>query len=734
MLTFEEFIKMANDADNDYDIAKITAAYELADSAHAGQVRKSGEPYICHPLNVAMILLDMGMDTDTIVSALLHDVVEDTDITLETLRQQFGEEVSELVDGVTKINALKFKTTQQEGGYIPQMPTREAQNAENTRKLLIAMAKNNRVLIVKLADRLHNMRTLDAVGHDKQRRIALETMNFYAPLANRMGIARIKDEMENLSLYYLDPFAYKEIEENLESHQKERESFIEVIIARLREVLSDISPTPVIEGRVKGIYSLYRKMYKTGRSLEEIFDLYAFRVITDTSYNCFQALARVHETFSAVPNRFKDYINAPKVNGYQSLHTIVLGKQGQPFEVQFRTHEMHKTARYGIAAHWRYKLGINSKTKNIVEARFDAIRQLLENPVQSSDLDDLAEAVKTDLSPDEVYVMTPIGEVKCLPKGSTVVDFAYSVHTEVGNKMVGAKVQGKQVSFDYELRNGNIVEIRTSDSSNGPNRSWLDYAKTTDAKSKIIRWLKRERMDENISSGRAYVDSVIRSKGIAVTQEELIELAHKHHYTDLNEFYAAIGYGGVSTKNATLWISDAFGKVHVSPPHVNVLEQIDRNRKKKQSESVIIEGVSDCRTKFANCCNPFPGDEIVGFVTRGYGVSIHKKDCDNIAKRMMSEEDKSRLIGATWSNTHEDVCTASIELVAVDRRGLLSEISTAIFENHIFIISSNSHILKNGNSVFNYSLEISGLEQLKSIMSKLNKIQGVISVERKRKA
>jgi GTP pyrophosphokinase len=732
--TFKALSERIRAVGKNYDIERIKAAFELADSAHDGQKRKSGEPYIAHPIAVAHILLELCMDTDTIVAALLHDVVEDTDITLDTLRRRFGEPVADLVDGVTKIGKIKLRapgeSDDQEG--VPIVLTEEEQKAENIRKILVAMSKDIRVIIIKLADRLHNMRTLDSLRPDKQRRIALETISFYAPLAHRLGIAAMKDEMENKSLFFLDEFAYREIEEVLERHKQRRDDFIGKITARIKVRLSDLRPPPVIEGRIKGIYSLYRKWYTTGKTLDEIYDVYAIRVIVDVTPDCYNVMGVIHDMFTPLPARFKDYIASPKVNGYQSLHTTVLGKEGQPFEVQIRTHDMHNTARFGVAAHWRYKLGQTGKHQN-TQTKFDFIRQLLEQQQHSDDVELLAEAIKTDLSPDEVYVFTPQGEVKSLPQGATVVDFAYIVHTQVGNKMTGAKVHGKMVSYDYVLKTGDLVEIKISNSENhGPNRSWLDYAKTNGAKSKIRNWLKRERRDENIASGKAYIDSVLRRDGIRAFDEDLAEVAEKHRYDTLDDFYAAIGYGGVSLINAAMWVKDDLA-AKKSPLPVDTEALVSRNIKRKQSAGVTVEGIEGCLVRYANCCNPLPGDAITGFITRGFGVAVHKTDCINMVARKIAQNDNSdeRIVCVEWSSeTARDYYNATIEIIAEDRTGLLADVTAAIAGNHIFIVSNNSRLLRNGNAALNYTIEIANLEQLANLMTKIKKIDKVISVER----
>jgi len=555
----EKFIEKARNAKRKYDLVKIREAFELACESHAGQVRKSGDPYVSHPIAVAEILLDYLMDTDTIVAALLHDVVEDCEVTLEDLTQRFGETVALLVDGVTKVSKVKLVIPGTDLGNDNMQTltmTEEEQQSENIRKILVSMNKDPRVIIIKLADRIHNMRTLDAFRDEKKVRISLETIAFHAPIAHRMGMSQIKDELENTALRHFDPYAHKDITQDLENYKLRREDSINKITERVTSRLSDIKPVPEIEGRIKGIYSLYKKYYLAGRSINEIYDVYAIRIITETSADCYNILGVIHDIFTPLPGRFKDFIANPKSNGYQSLHTTVLGREKQPFEVQIRTQEMHNTALYGIAAHWRYKLGVEDEGEQNQD-RFAIIREMLERQQMGDSPEALASSVKTDLSPDEVHVFTPKGEPRSLPVGSTVVDFAYLIHTHVGHRMKGATVHQKKVGFDYELKTGDIIDIMTSKDSSGPDRSWLNYVKTNAARSKIQNWLKRERLQESISSGRAFVESVLRREGIPLDENaftQLEELALTRRYATLEDFYAAIGYGAVHTDDAILWI------------------------------------------------------------------------------------------------------------------------------------------------------------------------------------
>ncbi|MCL1788946.1 MAG: bifunctional (p)ppGpp synthetase/guanosine-3',5'-bis(diphosphate) 3'-pyrophosphohydrolase [Oscillospiraceae bacterium] len=738
--TIHTLMEKVRETGKNYNEQKIIDAYELADSAHKGQKRKSGEPFICHPIAVAFILLELFMDTDTLVAALLHDVVEDTDISLDELQRRFGSDVAALVDGVTKIKKVKMKFSENSSGKRLKISTEEELKNENIRKILFAMSKDSRVIILKLADRLHNMRTLNAFTSEKCIRIAHESMSIYAPLAHRLGIAHIKDEMQNLSLLYLDKPAYEEIEEDLKRHSEERGFLIETVTEKISARLSDMSPRPIIEGRVKGIYSLYKKMYlgEKVRGLGEIFDLYAVRVIVNSVVDCYNALGVIHDMFTVLPGRFKDYISTPKINGYQSLHTVVLGKEKQAFEVQIRTHEMHTTARFGIAAHWKYKAGLSSK--NPLESKFDFIRKLLEQQQQQADdADHFERIIRNNFEGDDVEVFTPQGDVKHLPKKSTVIDFAYSVHTQIGNKMTGAKIHGKKVGLSHVLSTGDVVEIELSDSPDyGPNRSWLGYVKTNEAKSKIRYWLKHNRKEENVSSGRAYVNSMISRLGIQATDETLTVLAENHRFHNLDAFYAAIGYGRISTEDAALWIEDEFkaeldkksNRPPVNPYSENSTENyIGKNQAKPTG--VIVEKNPNCRTKFANCCSPLPGDEIIGFVTKGYGVSIHKKRCPNIAYRMRLEEDKERVVAVRWPDDAHTLYTATIEVVANDLSGMLMSLTATISKDHnVRITGSNSSIIKSGNAVFSFTIEVASVTQLETLMKTLKQIAGVISVKR----
>ena len=583
--TFEQLVEKIRASEKPYDLEKITQAYKVAEKAHEGQLRTSGDPYITHPLAVASILLDYCMDTDTICAALLHDTVEDTDVTLDELRKKFGEDVALMVDGVTKI------------GLVP-LVSKEEQQAENIRKILMAMSKDIRVIIIKLADRLHNMRTLAARPPEKQRKTSLETMNFYAPIAHRLGMSDVKEEMEDIAIHYLDPYGCKEVEEQIALHKEERDAFIDSIKKRIRERISDIKPEPIIEGRVKSIYSIYKKVYVKNKRFDEIYDIYAVRVIVQSVIECYNVLGVIHDMFRPIPYRFKDYIATPKPNRYQSLHTTVIGREGIPFEVQIRTVEMHNTAQYGVAAHWKYKAGISGNVSG--EKRFDWIRQLLERQQEADDVEAIADAIKTDLSPDEVFVFTPKGDVVALPTGATVLDFAYHIHTQVGNKMTGAKVGGRMVSFDYVVHTGEIVEILTSGSPNyGPNRNWIEIAKTTEAKSKIRSWFKKECREENIERGREELEREFKRNNIAITPELLQTSASRQRLDSVDDLYAAIGYGGVSMAKIVQRIKEDQLRNHKEQQAIqaaaeNPMESISENNRRSRKKGIIIEGTENC--------------------------------------------------------------------------------------------------------------------------------------------
>jgi len=699
-----------------YDVAKITEAYELACAAHEGQMRVSGDLYLSHPVAVAIILIDLGLDTDSIVSALLHDVVEDTNITSEQIRKQFGPDIASLVDGVTKLGRIPFSS-------------REEQQAENIRKMLLAMAKDVRVILIKLADRLHNMRTIDVMPAQKQLDTSLETMEIYAPIAHRLGIRTIKDELEDLSLRHLDPIAYNEIDTLLEHRKDERVELLESIKNRIGERLQSLELNVHIEGRVKSIYGIYRKIYMQGKAFDEIYDIYAIRLIVDTVNECYNILGIIHDLMRPIPGRFKDYISTPKPNMYQSLHTTVIGKEGVPFEVQIRTWEMHHTAEYGIAAHWKYKLGISGM--DVLDHRLEWVRQLLEIQNDEKDAEDFIRSLKTDLAPDEVYVFTPKGDVISLPAHSTPIDFAYAIHSAVGHRMTGAKVDGKIVPIDYELKTGEIVEVLTTSSLNhGPSRDWLKIARTGEARNKIRAWFKKERREENIVQGKAEIERELKRNGILPADGQFTEfiesISKRQHCNTVEEFYASIGYGGIILSKIMPRIKDDYIKA-VKPQTIQLPENVTPRH---TSGGVIVEGLDNCLVKISRCCNPLPGDKIIGFITRGFGVSIHKQDCPNVVQNMQSNDFEGRWVKVYWAENSGRTFKAALRVISSDRNGLLADIATVLASMHIQIHTVNAREIKNLTAEINLTVDIVSISQLENVISRLGKISGVTEVSR----
>ena len=599
------------------------------------------------------------------------------------------------------------------------------------RKMLLAMAKDVRVVIIKLADRLHNMRTLDYRTPEKQRVKSLETMEIYAPLAHRLGIRSVKEELEDLSLKHLDPVAYHEIEQQLALRKEDREAFLSNIIKRIEARLEEEHVTAQIDGRVKSIYGIYRKMYIQGRSFDEIYDIYAVRIIVDTVLECYNILGIIHDMLRPIPNRFKDYISTPKQNMYQSLHTTVLDKEGVPFEVQIRTWDMHYTAEYGVAAHWKYKIGMEGK--DALDERLAWIRQLLESQQESEDVEDIVKSIKTDIAPEEVFVFTPRGDVIRLPQGSTVIDFAYAIHTEVGNKMIGAKVDGRMVSLDYKVKTGMIVEIITSTTqSNGPSRDWLKIVKTSEARNKIRSWFKKEKREENIAEGKLALEKEMRRNLIAPPAEErekfIADIAARQKYNTVDDFYASIGYGGVSLEKIIPRIKDDFIRLYRKPGAQTLVPT--KKVSQKASNGVIVEGLEGCLIKFARCCNPLPGDEIVGFITRGFGVSIHKCDCANVVNAKRRGEDPERWVKATWASRVKETFKSTLDILASDRIGILADVSVQLGNMRIPVHSVMAKELKTGQTSIQVSIGINDLNQLQTIINNLSRIQGVVSVKR----
>jgi guanosine-3',5'-bis(diphosphate) 3'-pyrophosphohydrolase len=700
------------------DIDLIRKAYEFAKEAHSGQHRVSGEPFIFHPLGVAKILADLELDLATIAAGLLHDVAEDTDYTIEDIEKNFGSEIALLVDGVTKLGKLEFKT-------------KEEQQAENLRKMFFAMAKDIRIILIKLADRLHNMRTLKSMPKEKQREKAIETIDIFAPLAHRLGISKVKWELEDLAFRYLESDHYYELVEKVAKKRQERENHINKMIEILKERLTASGLTAEIHGRPKHFYSIYKKMKDQNISFEQIYDLTAVRVIVSTVKDCYGALGVVHTLWKPIPGRFKDYVAMPKPNMYQSLHTTVIDTSGDPLEIQIRTYEMHKTAEYGIAAHWRYKEG--DKNNSEFERKLSWLREILDWQRELRDAKDFMETLRIDLFTDEVYVFTPKGDVIDLPMGSCPIDFAYRIHTDIGNRCIGAKVNGKMVPLDYKLTNGDIIEIVTSGHSNGPSRDWLNIVKSPQAKNKIRQWFKKERRDENIARGKEMLEKEARRQGYDIYQlikfDFMNNLLKRMSFTNVEDMYAAIGYGAITTKQILQKILDEFRK-NIKPDKSELITaKIDTKSKtkKKVDRGIKIDGIGNLLVKFSRCCNPVPGDKIVGYVTRGRGVSIHRQDCKNVRRGLLDED---RLMEVKWEGFEDTSYPVEIQASAYDRSGILSEIINLIGDMKTNIDAVNARATKNGIAVVDLILEINDKQHLENVMQKIKKISGIYDVKR----
>ena len=722
-----KLITMLKATGKKYDIEKIEKAYEYARILHEGQFRASGEAYISHPIAVAEIVAGLELDTDSICAALLHDTVEDcaekTD--LKEIEKLFGADVAMLVDGLTKIVTLKVED-------------KEEAHIETLRKMLLAMSKDVRVIFIKLCDRLHNMRTLDAKPDSKRRITALETMQVYAPLAHRLGMQKIKQELENLGLKYIDPIGYDEVKTNIERKYGQSLHFIEDVRLMVDNKLRENNIKFTLEGRIKTVYSIYRKMYNQNKSFDEIFDFYALRIIVDSELDCYTALGLIHEMFNSVPGRFKDYISTPKPNMYRSLHTTVIGKYGIPFEVQIRTWEMHHIAEYGVAAHWKYKSG--EKSKEEIDKKLEWISRLLETEDETRDPEEFMQALKIDIFRDETFVFTPKGDVMALPQGSTVIDFAYAIHSAVGNKMIGAKINGMIVPIDRVLQNGEIVEILTSSSSKGPSRDWLKIVATSDAKNRIRQWFKKEKRADNILLGRSMIEGEIKKAGYVVneaTRTEAVEnVAQRNGFSTADDLYNTIGYGGLPLSKVRNKIVDEIAKL-VSPvevaPVVTEENIITAKPKKIRSNSgIIVDGESGCSVKFAKCCNPLPGDNVVGFITKGYGISIHKCDCPNVITGKNNPEYADRWISASWdedSNSKRSLFEANLQIRVDDRIGMLADISVALADMRVDILQINVQT-SSGGSLVTLKVGCKNTEHYNSIVSRLRSIPGIYDVSR----
>lgn len=713
-----------------YNIEKITKAYEYAKQLHEGQYRKSGEEYICHPVAVAEIVAGLELDTDSICAALLHDTLEDCadKIDIEKIKKEFGTQVAELVDGLTKLVQIRIED-------------KEDAHMESLRKMFLAMAKDVRVIFIKLADRLHNMRTLDAQPENKRRTIALETMHVYAPLAHRLGMQRIKQELENLALSYLDPIGYEEVSADIERKFGENRDFINKTRKLIHEKMNENGIKCTLEGRVKSVYSIYKKMYNQNKSFDEIYDFYAIRIIVNTELECYTALGIIHEMFNSMPGRFKDYISIPKPNMYRSLHTTVIGRDGIPFEVQIRTWEMHQIAEYGIAAHWKYKSG--DKGDGDLDRKLEWIAKLIENESSTADPDEFIDALKIDIFQDETFVFTPKGDVITLPQNANCIDFAYHIHSAVGNRMIGAKVNGMIVPIDRKLNNGEIVEIITSSASKGPSRDWLKVACTSEARAKIRQWFKKEKRAENIEAGKNEIQTELRRiSSVHVTDEQFNEItgkvASRLGMNSPEDLFGMLGYGGISMTTVGSRLKEEFERVVMPEPEVKItdvtqVQTVQRPRSSHSYGGVIVDGVEGCQVKFAKCCNPLPGDNIVGFITKGYGISVHKVDCPNVLNSISKEND--RFVNVEWKEVDDTDSKhaqyeALMQVITEDRISMLADISTTLADMKVSIIQINTQKRAGGEIVFNIAVACKNLAHFNSIMARLKSIKDVVAVER----
>ena len=724
------------------DFDKLYRAFTFADRAHDGQYRRDGSPYITHPLAVAEIAADLELDTDSLVAALLHDCIEDTGATYEEIAKQFSPTVADLVEGVTKLTRMQYTS-------------KEETQMENLRKMLLAMSKDIRVILIKLCDRLHNMRTMEYQSPKKQKEKSLETLEIYAPLAHRLGMQKIKWELEDLSLKYLDPAGYQNIVNQLNSRASDHEEFLRSIQKRIEDRMKQEGIECVVQGRVKHIYSLYRKMYTQHKSLYEIFDLYAFRVIVDDIAECYNVLGCIHDMFSPMQGRFKDYISTPKPNGYQSLHTTVIGREGIPFEVQIRTKKMHETAEYGIAAHWKYKQGLTGPEELGSEKTYEWVRKLLEAQADT-DAEEFVRTMQVDLFSDEVFVFTPKGDVISLPAGATPIDFAYKIHSEVGNHMTCAKVNGRIVPYDTQLVNGDLVEITTSKNAHGPSRDWMKICKSTEARSKIRQWFKKERREENIVQGRAAFESELHHQGYSmsmITENDLMPvILKKLKYNSLDDMYAAIGYGGITAAKAVNRVREELLRLRrekkeqaqkdelfqeklsageaIMPRVSTSLPAVQPVKSTHAKNGIIVQGLDNCLVKFAKCCNPVPGDPVIGYITRGYGVSVHRRDCPNADLSRVKPEEKGRWISVSWGESEQKLYKTSLEVSAKDRANLALDVASVLSACQVRVESFNARGLPDGFAMVSLVLYVENTQQLTGIMKRINQISGVMTVKR----
>ena len=711
------------------DFVQIRAAFEYADKCHEGQKRKSGEPYIIHPLAVAQIVADQKLDSESIIAALLHDVIEDTAATHEEVEKLFSPTIANLVEGVSKLTRIQYAT-------------KEDEQMENLRKMLFAMSKDIRVILIKVSDRLHNMRTMEYQTPPKQKQKSLETMEIYAPISHRLGMQRVKWELEDLSLKYLDPVGYEEIVSKLDVKKHEYEDFMQRTQLQIDDRLNELHIEHIVYGRMKHPYSIYRKMFNQNKSIDEIFDLFAYRVVVENVGDCYNVLGVIHDLYKPILGRFKDYIGTPKPNGYQSLHTTVMGTDGIPFEVQIRTREMHEIAEYGVAAHWKYKQGGQGAGS---EGRYEWVRRLLENQ-EGADAEEYIHSLKIDMFDDEVFVFTPNGDVQNLPAGATPIDFAYAIHSAVGNRMIGAKVNNRIVTFDHVLKNGDIVEILTAKNAKGPSRDWMKIAKSSEARSKIRQWFKKEKKEENIVNGRSSFENELKHCGLTmkdVTDPDILPaLLKKVAYPTLEDMYAAIGYGGFSAQKA---VSRMHGELlRVSKQHQQEQQIADAAENKpreeprtpaakkiKSEQGIIVEGLDNCLVKFSKCCTPVPGDDIIGFITRGYGVSVHRADCPNASEEKRSlPGQEGRWISVSWGEDTNESYPTALDCLCKDRNNLLLDISAALSSTNTYVLGLNTRNTEDGYASCRIEIRVRDAHQMQALMNKLNQIAGVLSVTR----
>lgn len=719
----KEYIEKIKSINKNVDIEKLEKAFHYAQDAHEGQLRKSGEPFFIHPLAVSLIVAELEVDSDTIVACLLHDTIEDTDVSFEDIETEFGHSVAQLVDGVTKLTKMHYET-------------KEEIQVENLRKMFLAMAKDIRVILIKLVDRLHNMRTLKYQSELKKQEKALETLEIYVPIAHRLGIFKIKGELEDLCLLYLEPEIYYELSSKINKKLSERKTYIDKVIEQISDSLNEIDMAYEVYGRPKNFYSIYKKLKYQKKEFSEIYDITAIRILVDTVKDCYAALGTVHTLWKPMPGRFKDYIAMPKPNMYRSLHTTVMGNEGEPFEVQIRTHEMHKVSEYGIAAHFNYKEA--KKGMNNIDEKLVWLRQMMEWQGDIDNPEEFLDSLKIDILNHQVYVFTPQSSVVELPEGSTPVDFAYKIHTEVGNKCVGAKVNGRIVPLNFKLSTGEIVEVLTQKNSNGPSRDWLTFVKSTQAKNKIKHWFKKERREENIEKGRDMIEKEIRKAGFKVSDlmapKWLDPLMARLSVYSVEDLYATIGYGGIMMNQVLPKLKEAYKKEHkIDEVEIKELEAKKEDRRaqeknsKRAGQSVIVKGLDDLLIRFARCCTPVPGDDIIGYITRGRGVTVHRADCKNFES---TDEMKSRFIEVAWQVEETATFTTEIQVIAPDRKGLLSEVTSIITAINLVVTGVSAKLLKSGVAVINLNIEVSDINKLNSLLSRLKTLENIIEVKR----